>query len=413
MYNKNTILYLVALVLFNTQCFSTDNEIDKEQDNKTFNFKQVNNYEIEKDLNSITSRKSLIEEKSQATETIGLHQFLLKKPGGLLFLAAIYRQPFKNKQLISSILEIGQESVKEHTETANRPLNATQNDDLMKIYNLSFQAQMRDYQFIPRIYAFDDMDAILHHAFVSFDEEDMVACDVDNTLIWFLDPFNVVHAVNKTPLHSKFLSLEDNVRERFYHWFDITAPCCPVEPQTPQLLSNLQARKIKIIALTAMRPLKHKALELEKDRPKWRINHLKKLSFDFSGAFPIATLGWLLNTENNAHFPEPYFEDGILFSGLAKKPDTLIRFLQIMSFKPKAILFIDDSLANVISVYNELTRVGIKCYSILYTRAERFSANPMDNVVLANEFHSYLKKQEEYIDELAANPWPLPEDLHL
>jgi len=84
-----------------------------------------------------------------------------------------------------------------------------------------------------------------------------------------------------------------------------------------------------------------------------------------------------------------------------------------MSFKPKTVLFIDDSLVNVVSVYNALTLAGIKCYSILYTGAKRLNMYPTDNTSLTKEFHMYLKKQEEYIEKLVANPLPLPEDLHL
>ena len=280
------------------------------------------------------------------------------------------------------------------------------------IFQKSIYAQFRDHQLGEKIYALSDINSALHLPFLSFNEKDMTIFDVDDTLTVFLNPFYNEHVLKDTPLHQKFLSMKENVRGRFLHWLLTTAPFVLVEPQITQLISDLQARELKVMALTAFRPLTFLEEPQLKSLPTWRVELLKKLGLDFAKNFPMSPMSWRFDVRKNQDFPEPYFEKGVLFSGLAGKPNALFNFLRAVSFKPERVLFIDDDLSNVVSVYRELTRLGIKCYSILYTRVNPHSVNGMFSEV---EFDTYLKMQEQFIEELynSSGKWSSPKQSNI
>lgn len=264
-----------------------------------------------------------------------------------------------------------------------------------QIYKQSFNTQYSDHKLAEKIYVSSEVNQCVHHAFTTFNESDLVIFDVDDTLIYFLDPFYIEHVIKDSPLYQRCLESKNNVFDNFFNWLMTTAPCSLIESHTPQLVSSLQQQGTKVIALTALRSIFSQRESELLYLPAWRVKHLKELGFDFQKSLPpIPPLGWRFDSKFTQHPPEPYFEKGILFSGMAGKPNTLLNFLRTISFKPKKILFIDDFIENVVSVYRDLTRVGIKCYSVLYTRARTHS---IESTFSIEEFQSYLKKQEKYL----------------
>lgn len=264
------------------------------------------------------------------------------------------------------------------------------------IYNQSFNAQLRDHCLREKLYTFSEMTAALSHSFISFNEKDLVIFDIDDTLVWFLDPFYIEHVLKNSPLFQKCLESKNNVLCDRSACINMTiAPCAVIESHSPQLISTLQNQGIKAIALTAQPALIFQEESELINVPKWRVKHLKEREIDFSKSFSqIPPLSWQCEMNNDEDTPGPYFEKGVLFAGVVGKPNALLNLLRTISFKPKKVLFIDDRLENVLSVYRTLTQLGIQCFSVLYTRANKFS---VVNEFSAEEFDAHLKYQEEFL----------------
>ena len=222
--------------------------------------------------------------------------------------------------------------------------------------------------------------------------------DVDDTLVASLDPFLDAHFRKNTSLSERLFSVDEQTREKFFYGLLGTRPWTIIEPQTVQLVSNLQDREINVMALTALRPIIFQEKELPvRDVSKWRIKHLKALGYDFSRNFRIPSLGWRPCESKLQVFPEPYFEKGVMLSGNTEKGIAFHNFLSAASFKPKRVVYVDDNIRNVYSVYKRLTSLGIDCLAILYTRTHETSTNSMFS---QEEFDSYLEEQEKFLRDL-------------
>lgn len=238
-----------------------------------------------------------------------------------------------------------------------------------------------------RMYATSDMSSIRY----ILQYPDLVVFDVDDTLIASLDPYFEEHVLPESSLSQQMLAAPEVKRDIFFATLLAIRPWTIIETQTPQLIAEFQSNGTKVIALTALWPVIDKNLNLH--IPNWRVRHLKTFGYDFSKSFPTSCL-YGFGGEGSQNTLEPYFKKGVMFSGEVPKGKALLSFLRIISFKPRSVLFVDDNINNVYLVYRELSRVGIECSSILYTRTREYPPNSMFSKA---EYNSCLQKQEKSI----------------
>ena len=195
--------------------------------------------------------------------------------------------------------------------------------------------------------------------------------DADDNLITSLDTFYERHVIPNSPLNQRLRTTNEVRREIFFHCMATHfRPWALMESYTPRLIADLQASGMYAMVLTALNSIIVKEVGLH--TPNWRARHFEDLGFKFSRGFAVKVLHGFAKTNPNNPF-EPYFKDGVMLCGEIPKGEALISFFRAINYKPKSVLFVDDFAHNLYSVYREMSRAGIECHCILYTRKHSHS----------------------------------------
>lgn len=185
-------------------------------------------------------------------------------------------------------------------------------------------------QEIPRI---SSMSAIMD----AMDQADWVIFDIDHTLLeatteychsnWFYDQYEDAIArgiPEQVALNALLPSWEQSQKN---------CTVKPVEAITPALVKKIQAGGKYVMALTT------RSKTIASDT----IAQLASLGIDFSTSAPI--------TDTRALSHGAYIKNGIVFTTeFTTKGDVLKEYVTLASSKPKTIVFVDDSMRNLISV---------------------------------------------------------------
>lgn len=157
----------------------------------------------------------------------------------------------------------------------------------------------------------------------------------------------------KKQMKEKNLSKEE-VLESFvpvWHKILLVSNAKPVEPTTVGTIRRLQKANIKLLGLTSR--------YIEMAYPTH--SKLCSIGIDFTKT-PV----YPLDKEIPGGYAAKYI-DGIIFVGLKNdKGLTLMRFLDLIQYLPKKIVFIDDKLKNVQSVEKAVTARGIPFIGLRY-----------------------------------------------
>ncbi len=206
----------------------------------------------------------------------------------------------------------------------------------------------------------DDITTIMAHICnTTSHQEVLVVFDIDNTLIHATDGFggdewfsamiqkeivagNTIHMALE-----QVLPLYYEIQNKI--WLDL------IQPETARMITFLQSAQVPLIALTSRStPIK--------DRTRAQLIHV---NIDFSHTAPHnQTLTFDIHHE-------AYYERGILFSANHNKGDVLVHFFDIINYHPKKVIFVDDKLKYVQQVESALTRAGIECIAIRYSRLDQ------------------------------------------
>jgi len=185
------------------------------------------------------------------------------------------------------------------------------------------------------------------------DEQTIVVFDLDNTLVhpgqelgsdqWFSYMFKekLASGMSRPDVLTFILPL-------YYEIYD-HIPLYPVEPEGPAILSTLQKKGIKTVALTT------KSLPLV---ARTQIQ-LKDAGFSFAPKGPF-------NCELTVQLEKPaLLSHGIIFCNDNNKGPTLLKTLNTLNCIPKKIVFVDDKLSNLLDVekdclLNKIQFIGIR-----------------------------------------------------
>lgn len=248
----------------------------------------------------------------------------------------------------------------------------------------------------PGVYESDNIELILSYSLKEFGKGDIVIFDVDEVLITGLDPYYFEHYSKKTPLHEKLFSQGQGIIDKFFLYMFLSKPWTHMEEKLPEVIRKVQQREVKCIANTALNPTINPELSI--DVPTLRVQILRSLGFDFSGAFPHLS-SWSFDTLDSKHVPKstPLFQEGIIFSSETPKHISTLEFFKKTGIKPGRILYADDFLENSQTMYEELSSLGFECYSFFYSKK---NSKPLRSYFSEEVFERELKKLELFLEKL-------------
>lgn len=193
----------------------------------------------------------------------------------------------------------------------------------------------------------------------SVDQQTLVLFDLDQTVFevtghvhehWFS------HMLN----HARMLGHDDEsalktVVPLYCNEMSQAPAVIPVEPETVDVIRQLQTRGFSVIGLTA------RGTELISSTQK-QLNNIG-VNFDLTKIAPHNLI--IPMTRGNA-----IFEHGILFCGPNNKGDALKALLDAVAYKPTKIVFIDDKEHHLKSVMNMAQQRGIDFVGIRYSHLD-------------------------------------------
>ena len=223
---------------------------------------------------------------------------------------------------------------------------------------------------------------------LSLDHETLVIFDIDQTLVYSDQMIHQPQSKTKRKLYEEgfFAKLTENQQSLLISQVMSSEGLLLIDPNFPQLLSELQQKKIPVIALTARKTGNYGCLiSLENQR----IEGLKKLKIDFSGPlFPDVILTNLSKEGSTA-----CFKKGILFTHLFPKDLTLEKWLESVHFQPRKIIFIDDQCHYLTQIRNFCQKKHIPFQGYQFKGIEKLDL-PLNDHLL--DFQFFLLKEEGF-----------------
>jgi hypothetical protein len=162
----------------------------------------------------------------------------------------------------------------------------------------------------------------------------------------------------------------------------------PVEQNTTTLVKELQARGIKVIALTSSNTGRFGSIE---SMQQWRLNNLHQIGLDFSASFAEQEITFT-NLPAEFGFPAIFYH-GILCAALNPKGKVLAAFLDKINWKPANIIFFDDSKQQSESIAAQMKKRGIPTTSYWYRGAYQKKFK-LDQNLIQRQFDHWATHEE-------------------
>ena len=242
---------------------------------------------------------------------------------------------------------------------------------------------------ISQIDSFNDIRAELN----SVDKDTLVIFAVDEVLITYSD-------MVLRPCGRRF---------RFTCWKDIdpkevsyltsimlnASKMILVDPSLPRLISKLESRGVKTMALTSTRTGKFGIIDNVEDL---KLKALKQLNLDFSKSFPQSRMVYF---KGGARKEKDYsvFKNGVLFIGDDKgtKGSLLVQFLDKIQWTPKRVILIDDKMSHIACVESALNEINIPFQGYQYKGGEKLPGEFNEKV--AELQFSFLRKDRKWLSD--------------
>ncbi len=219
----------------------------------------------------------------------------------------------------------------------------------------------------------------------------LVIFDINDTLLLAKEPiFQSSHKYQRLALQYELEELYSKARlHQFWAYLRLKIPRDLIDPRAVDLIQDLQAKNVKVIALTTagMGPLTQD-LSLE----DWKLDLLKGFRIDFSKAFPeLPCLHFkYLPTKHPGRYPG--FKEGVLFTCGLSKGLLLNLLLKTLNYKPETIFFIDDKLKNLLAVEEVCKEMGISFGGCHYTAFSQKNLKPLDKKKIYQELEAFLQQ---------------------
>lgn len=136
-----------------------------------------------------------------------------------------------------------------------------------------------------------------------------------------------------------------------------------VEEKMIEVIKNLQERKVKVMALTAV--------GASRELRRWRVRNLNQIGLDFSTSFDLQEVEF---------YKLPYcrniysaFYQGVLCTAHNPKGSVLIAFLSTIDWRPAKVIFFDDQFSRCVDVAHEMAEYNIPVQCYWYQAADKWS----------------------------------------
>lgn len=151
-----------------------------------------------------------------------------------------------------------------------------------------------------------------------------------------------------------------------------------IQPETPQLLKQLDLPHIYMYALTA------RSFEII---PR-TVKQIKNMKITFK-PHVYAPKKLYLSIKKPA-----YYYKGILFAGRNNKGELLLLFLKTLGITPDRIIFIDDKMHNILDVERALQKTNIEFVGVRYSRCDQI-VNAFDVTSTFNDLKQFYHMHPE------------------
>ncbi len=235
------------------------------------------------------------------------------------------------------------------------------------------------------------------HAFQEMTENagphSLVIFDINETLLLANEPiFQSLHKYERLALQYELEeTYSKDVVNQFWGYLRLQTRRDLIDPRVVDIIQSLQARNVKVIALTTsgMGPL-NKDLSLE----DWKLDILKGVRVDFSKAFPEKPCLYFkyLPTKHSDRYPG--FKEGVLFTCGLSKGLLLSLLLKALDYKPDAIFFVDDKLKNLLAVEEVCKKLNIPFMGCHYMAFAQKDLKPLDKKKIYRQLESFLRQRE-------------------
>ena len=241
----------------------------------------------------------------------------------------------------------------------------------------------------------------------SIDTDTLVTFDIDDVLIIPKD--QILQTKNRKYLEKLNQRLEQSVGKKnadiFYSIIFTQRDNGPVDVKMKDIISELQSKGIKVLALTNCFTGSFGNIESMED---WRYNELKKHGYHFDLSWRVLKpkvftglekTGKGLSAKNSSM---PVFKSGIVFTSAVSKGQALEAFLQYARIVPKKIIFVDDKRKHLESVEEIAKSHNIPFIGIEYTAVSNIPASPLSEK-RANLQYEVLEKEKKWISDSEAD----------
>ncbi len=231
------------------------------------------------------------------------------------------------------------------------------------------------------------------------DRNSLIIFDIDDVLLWPVDQILKLH--NRQYLTGRARVLGQRIASLAVQ--DLSSIVLLqhesrlVDPRMVSLIKRVQARGIKVLALTNCYTGPFGRME---SLETWRIKKLKEFGYHFDRSWSLEDK-LFVELESKTSKQSPMFKRGVVFVGSSSKGDALNVFLQYVDFKPKKIIFIDDQRKNLESVEMIADRLGIQFIGIEYVAAQDSKMEPLNEELIDLQF-KVLETEHRYISDKEA-----------
>ncbi|MFA6527321.1 MAG: DUF2608 domain-containing protein [Candidatus Babeliales bacterium] len=249
-------------------------------------------------------------------------------------------------------------------------------------------------------------------------QDDLFIFDVDDTILEIADPGRQTRFCNNQELKkcedalTAFFEKKPEAKEKLNAFLSTRKEKEKVQPIEKTLIDailDLQKRNVKVIALTAHHTGPHRLI---KRIEEWRYKQLLTLGLDFSSSFPQQEVAFDTLQETDYVISSRYkegstilpagFYKGIVCSSLYPKGIVLKSFLEKIGWPPARIFFFDDRSQHVISVAEEMKKIGIECHAFVYKAATWNRPTTDLDLEVARLQYELMKQRDDYVDYFEA-----------
>jgi hypothetical protein len=168
----------------------------------------------------------------------------------------------------------------------------------------------------------------------------------------------------------------------------------PIEPPIVSLITELQQRSVKVMALTKLHT-GSMGNQIIPSLPQWRFEKLQSVGIDFRHGFNFEELQFMHLRSITGH--HPMFYKGILMTDMFSKGKVLGAFLDTINWEPSQVIFFDDQPKFVRSVEKEMIKRAIPFQGFIYKGINNMP-KVLDRDILAKQLE-YFKKYNHLLSD--------------